>query len=306
MSLVSHRLFMPKLLEANQREGWGAFHRLFASLLRFMSPLLRDAELQDTSRQLYRGTLRILLILLHDFPEFLCDYHQSLCDSVPASCIQLRNLILSAFPRNIRLPDPFSSSLQMNLLPEMGQAPHIASDYVAALNQVDGLRASIDAHFEQRRGNGLSEQLMGLLKQATRATQAIGNGSNKDEASSAGQLAAPSGTGINVGLINSIVLYLGVRSIEARREGDEDSGAAVFRWLVAQSEPEARFLVLTAAANQLRFPSSHTAYFSAALLKLFAESEDDLVCEQIVRVLLERLVIHRPHHGDWWPPSSSS
>ena len=302
MSLVSHRLFMPKLLEANQREGWGAFHRLFASLLRFMSPLLRNAELQETSRQLYRGTLRILLILLHDFPEFLCDYHQSLCDLVPASCIQLRNVILSAFPRSIRLPDPFSSNLQINLLPEMGQAPHIASDYDAALHQVEGLRAAIDAHFDQARGSDLSEQLKGLLKHATRATPAMHNGASKDEATSASHAALLSESGIHVGLINSLVLYVGVRSIEARRHGEkaggvnqEESGAAVLRWLVAESEPEARFLVLTAAANQLRFPSSHTAYFSAALIQLFGESGDDLVREQIVRVLLERLVIHRPH-----------
>ena len=287
MSLVSHRLFMPKLLEANQREGWGAFHRLFASLLRFLSPLLRNAELQDTSRQLYRGTLRILLILLHDFPEFLCDYHQSLCDLVPASCIQLRNLILSAFPRNRRLPDPFSPNLQMSLLPELGQAPHIASDYLAALNQVEGLRAAIDAHFDRANEGELSEQLVGLLQQVTRAS-AMGSGASKEEGSTAG-------SGINVRVLNSAVLYIGVRSIESRRNGGEDRGAAILRWLVVESEPEARFLVLTAAANQLRFPSSHTAYFSSALLQLFGESDDDLVREQIVRVLLERLIINRPH-----------
>lgn len=297
ISLVSHRLFMPKLLETNQREGWGAFHRLFASLLRFMSPLLRNAELQDTSRQLYRGTLRILLILLHDFPEFLCDYHQSLCDLVPTSCIQLRNLILSAFPRNIRLPDPFSSSLQITLLPEMAQGPHIASNYVAALNQVEGLRAAIDAHFDQARGKNMSEQLKALLQNATRGTSSTSSiGSSKDEATSASSAVSLSEGGISTSLINSIVLYVGVRSTEAgRSNGNDESGQVVLRWLVVESAPEARFLVLTAAANQLRFPSSHTAYFSAALLQLFAESEDELVREQLVRVLLERLVIHRPH-----------
>ena len=295
MSLVSHRLFMPKLLEADQREGWGAFHRLFASLLRFLSPLLRNAELQDTSRQLYRGTLRILLILLHDFPEFLCDYHQSLCDLVPASCIQLRNLILSAFPRNRRLPDPFSANMQLSLLPEVGRAPHIASDYLAALNQVEGLLAAIDAHFDQERGANLSGQLVNLLKQATRTTAGIANGSSKDEVATTSHALDMSGSGINVGVINSLVLHLGVRSIESRHRGNEDSGAAVLRWLVTESEPEARFLVLTAAANQLRFPSSHTAYFSSALVRLFGEAEEELVREQIVRVLLERLIINRPH-----------
>jgi CCR4-NOT transcription complex subunit 1 len=32
---------------------------------------------------------------------------------VPPSCIQMRNLILSAFPRNMRLPDPFTPNLKV-------------------------------------------------------------------------------------------------------------------------------------------------------------------------------------------------
>ena len=52
-------------------------------------------------------------MLLHDFPEFLCDYHFSFCDVIPPNCIQMRNLILSAFPRNMRLPDPFTPNLKV-------------------------------------------------------------------------------------------------------------------------------------------------------------------------------------------------
>lgn len=63
-----------------------------------------------------QGTLRVLLVLLHDFPEFLCDYHFSFCDVIPPNCIQMRNLILSAFPRNMRLPDPFTPNLKVRFL----------------------------------------------------------------------------------------------------------------------------------------------------------------------------------------------
>jgi CCR4-Not complex component, Not1 len=38
-----------------------------------------------------QGTLRVLLVLLHDFPELLCEYHFALCDCVPPSCIQVRS-----------------------------------------------------------------------------------------------------------------------------------------------------------------------------------------------------------------------
>lgn len=53
-------------------------------------------------------------MLLHDFPEFLCDYYLSFCDVIPSTCVQLRNLILSAFPRSMRLPDPFTPNLKVN------------------------------------------------------------------------------------------------------------------------------------------------------------------------------------------------
>jgi CCR4-NOT transcription complex subunit 1 len=98
------------------------------SLLRFLEPYLRNAALSEAVRLLYRGTLRVLLVLLHDFPEFLCENHFALCDAIPPSCIQMRNLILSAFPRNMRLPDPFTPNLKVDLLPEITQAPRVLPD----------------------------------------------------------------------------------------------------------------------------------------------------------------------------------
>lgn len=48
-------------------------------------------------------------------------------------------------------------------------------------------------------------------------------------------------------------------------------------------------------ANQLRYPNQHTHYFSCVLLYLFAEAQSEMVQEQITRILLERLIVHRPH-----------
>lgn len=145
---------MPKLV--NDQQGWPHFQKLLIALLRFLEPYLRNAELTDSVRLLYKGTLRVLLVLLHDFPEFLCEYHfevrllpkhslsammcwliassvddadfwlmllLQICNVVPPSCIQMRNLILSAFPRNMRLPDPFTPNLKVDLLPEISTPP---------------------------------------------------------------------------------------------------------------------------------------------------------------------------------------
>jgi len=78
-----------------------------------------------------QGTMRVLLVLLHDFPEFLCDYHYAFCDVIPPNCIQVRNLVLSAFPRNMRLPDPFTPNLKVDMLPEITHAPRVMSNFVS-------------------------------------------------------------------------------------------------------------------------------------------------------------------------------
>ena len=78
-------------------------------------PYLQRGELTEAVRLLYKGTLRVLLVLLHDFPEFLCDNHFVLCEVIPGTCIQLRNLVLSAFPKAMRLPDPFTPNLKVRV-----------------------------------------------------------------------------------------------------------------------------------------------------------------------------------------------
>jgi CCR4-NOT transcription complex subunit 1 len=113
LQLISHRCFMPQLLLLKGQKGWPYMHRLVIALLLFLQPFLKHAQLNDSIRRLYKGTLRVLLVLLHDFPEFLYDYYLSFCDVIPSTCVQLRNLILSAFPRSMRLPDPFTPNLKV-------------------------------------------------------------------------------------------------------------------------------------------------------------------------------------------------
>lgn len=43
--------------------------------------------------------------------------------------LQLRNLILSAFPRSMRLPDPFTPNLKVDVLQEISMSPKISTDF---------------------------------------------------------------------------------------------------------------------------------------------------------------------------------
>ena len=105
-------------------------------------------------------------------------------------------------------------------------------------------------------------------------------------------------------LINALVFFLGQRAIAKLADGSDGSAKAavthsapmdIFQQLARDMAPEGRYLLLNAITNQLRYPNSHTHYFSCVLLYLFAEATDEAVQEQITRVLLERLIVHRPH-----------
>eukprot|EP00299_Pterocystis_sp_00344_P016155 c8098_g1_i2.p1 GENE.c8098_g1_i2~~c8098_g1_i2.p1 ORF type:complete len:985 (+),score=183.88 c8098_g1_i2:1681-4635(+) len=280
MELMSHRLFMPRLLGVKP-QGWPLFHKLLVDLFKFLEPCLRTALLNDTVRLLYKGCLRILLVLLHDFPEFLCEYHFSLCDAIPPSCVQLRNLILSAFPRNMRLPDPFTPNLKVDLLPEIFESPRIMSVVHQGINKdlKDELDNWIKSHSSTQFLATLPQRLM--LPADSRLT----------------------GTRYNVPTINALVLYVGMQAIEIMQRQKpgvlspftQTFAVELYQFLVTELDPEGRYYVLNAMANQLRYPNNHTHYFSWILLYIFAESNQEIVKEQITRVLLERLIVHRPH-----------
>jgi CCR4-NOT transcription complex subunit 1 len=74
-----------------------------------------------------------------------------------------------------------------------------------------------------------------------------------------------------------------------------ETATELFRNLVMNSDTEGRYLLLNAIANQLRYPNNHTHYFSFIILYLFSEANQEIVQEQITRVLLERLIVNRPH-----------
>jgi len=282
LELISNRMFMPKLLMVKGQRGWLMFQRLLLQLLYFLEPYLRRVQLNDSTRLLFKGTVRMLLVLLHDFPEFLCDYHFSFCDIIPIPCVQIRNLILSAFPRNMKLPDPFMPNLKVDLLPDIKVAPRILSNYTNTLLQLH-LKSDVD-NFLRTRDRKLLDTIKDKLRLPKAETLQLD-------------------TKYNVPLLNALLLYVGVhlpqhgKTLSGQGGGLQQNNPSleIFMYLAHNFDYEGRYLFLSAIANHLRYPNTHTHYFSCVLLYLFADTHDEVVREQITRVLLERLIVHRPH-----------
>ncbi|KLJ11442.1 hypothetical protein EMPG_09747 [Blastomyces silverae] len=290
LALISHRLFMSGMLNMPDQSGWESYCEIIQVLLPYVGEQLKPANLSFVSKDIYKGVLRILLILHHDFPEFVAENHYRFCNVIPSHCAQLRNLVLSAYPSSFqKLPDPFREGLKVDRLDEIRKAPKVAGDVAAPLQRAN-LVGIVDNAFRTVAPDNAIQQIC----------DALSNPVVKET----GQFFTP--INVDVVLMNSLILYIGQNAVAST--GQKSNTPAVFsnsphtallEKLSKALQPEARYYFLSAIANQLRYPSSHTHYFSYVILHLFGSEQPDQqgsdIREHIIRVLLERLIVHRPH-----------
>uniref|UniRef100_A0A183BRX3 CCR4-NOT transcription complex subunit 1 n=1 Tax=Globodera pallida TaxID=36090 RepID=A0A183BRX3_GLOPA len=277
LDIIGHRNFIGRLLSESQdltRTG-AMYTQLILCHLKFLAPFLRNVQLPKPIAYIYKGTLRVLLVILHDFPEILCEYHYVLCDVIPANCVQLRNLILSAYPRDMRLPDPFTETLaRIENLPEMSNNPKTHREMTSIIPKE--LRQRLDYYLETRSVSYLSDLPSMLLFAPQQQTPLSHSPSSK----------------YAISVVNAVVMYVGVRAIDSihdkgqRISADTIAHTAfmdIFQNLAVSLCNEGRYLLFNAIANQLRYPNSHTHYFSCTLLYLFVGANSEHIQEQITR-----------------------
>ena len=305
LALISHRYLMPGLLrQADEQvrsltkfpdailtfsQGYSAFTKLMVAALSYTGSILQPRSSSSLAADLYRSVLRIMLILHHDFPEFLVENHFNLCNSMPLHCIQFFNLVLSAYPSSFpELPNPFVTGLKVDRLEEMRKPPNMMNDYLTLLRDVNMVDI-IDV----------------ACKSSTNTNEIVAR------INDAAHFEDPSGSSIDKDFIHALVIYIGQSAVTAAGQKTSQpfqptSSAAQLLSMLAQELPlPSRQYLINAMANQLRYPNSHTHYFSSALLYLFGESKSHAsgadqasfvdTASLIVRALFERLHVVRPH-----------
>ena len=218
----------------------------------------------------------------------------------------------------MRLPDPFTPNLKVDLLPEISQPPRMLSPITPPLAAAN-LLTDLDSFLQTRQPFSL------LIELRARLTNADGSP--------------------RVALINALVLHVGMAGIAAQQSGQQTPAALahsapmeLYQRLLTELSSESRYVLLNGIANQLRYPNNHTHYFSYAqppslipththhpnpslslipsslpslqhscvMLHLFAESTDERVQELITRVLVSGSLCTGRTHGGCSSPSSSS
>ncbi|KAL3420789.1 CCR4-NOT transcription complex subunit [Phlyctema vagabunda] len=290
MALIAHRDFLPVMMQLPNNAGWEPYCNLLESLMAYIGELLKPLHIAGATKDVYRAAMKLLVVLQHDYPEFLAANHSKLCAQIPTHCVQLHNLILSANPAPPgQMPDPLQPGLKVDRIDEIRDSPDSAHDVEAPLRQAGLLEV-----LEQALQSGPSEDAVAHIAHAIQHT--------KNSQTAYGFIPIM----VDLKLIDSIVVYVGMFSIARSgskggpiyTQGSPD--AALFSMLAHELHPDARYHFLSSIVNQLRFPNAHTHYFSQALLEIFghdqSEQEDLDIGQQITRVLFERMI------GQWPQP----
>lgn len=107
--------------QANRQEIESQLQRLYkmkdllVSCFTFIkSNFIAGQQATTAMRSFYTATINIVLVILKDYPQFLCDFHFNFVNALPDHAIQLKNLILTAFPKTVHAPSPLSIGLKVD------------------------------------------------------------------------------------------------------------------------------------------------------------------------------------------------
>lgn len=292
ISLISGKYFMPQLLTIPEKKGWGPMVQLLNSLLRFQTVYAQGKEFPGYIASIYKGTLKLFIVLLNDFPDLTIEYHWVLTKNLAPSYVQLRNLILSTFPKNMELPDPLTQGLKVDRLPQIRSSPVVAIDPSIEMESL-GLKDLVDEYLKSPN----VAIARGIIKGLSLKEPVHESGLGFDIVT------------IDNSAMNALALYIVMDASKDSLDGDSTPQfsrdmphLALISTLLLELTVEGQYFFCGAMANQLRYPNRHTHFYICVFLMLFGsygtaifDERKDEIRQVITRVLLERIMCNRPH-----------
>ncbi|EDK46785.1 conserved hypothetical protein [Lodderomyces elongisporus NRRL YB-4239] len=292
ISLISHRMFLPRLMELPDGEGYAVGVKLLLALFKFQDTYQLKENSHDVSNVTFKAINRIFVGLLHEYPDFLVECHYQLIAAAPRGYIQLKNIILSASPKSMTIPDPFTPGLKVERLPEINDAPKV---FYKPMD--DLIRA------------GLKKPVETFLRiPSSSLVRAIYNGLKLAQPKQSDMFGIPETVNFNHKLVNALVLHVGMNAVAEKSPAgrnsfnSKSSQVALLVDLMNYGSNEFKYLLISSIANQLRYPNSHTHWFIGIILHFFLSntlwntSGSKLAVQEIItRVLLERRIVNKPH-----------
>lgn len=277
LELISSPCFMPQMLSSNPefniQEKWFKMHELFSELFGFLKENIYENSEDSTSlEKFFEGTMKTVAIVLHDYPEFLVHYSFQFINKLPLYRTgNLRNMILAAFPKTFRMPDPKHDITQ---LPKDTQFTNYDS--------INFLKQNVSSEdYDEFKGYLDMFISTGDLECIEKVCEYLENS----------QVIINDRKIINTGVVHATLLYLAqdVNSISDVKKLEGSSISKKYEVMCDRLSTPVRDILLNAMFNELRLLSKTTVYFMNVLIDIFRNMDDETITSsQIVRILLER------------------
>lgn len=289
ITLISHRFVMGRLL--SNKKQWPILEDLLKALLCFTRETWLSSSTDAAVRgYVFRALERIFLVILNDEPTFFIRYGDEITAHLVSEFIQLRNIVLCAFPEGVELPNPVSDTPveYADVSVETKEAVEDAAEYLTERNVIKLIENACLPRPQ------LTPQIVSAIQTALSFSTPLEDRGIDFES-------------INVSMVgyNAFATYVAhLYNQQPPPSGNvEDSSAAQLcgRMLLTLSR-ENRYAFASAVANQLRYPEKHTYFFKGFVLALFTGFGERMFKDGIsearhvvTRALFERLMAHRPH-----------
>ena len=309
LELISCNLFVSNFLEpplnylhskkkdkGDKYEKYEKYLSLLMLLLNYLDSL-SDRIISDYNFVIFIEKIyKFFFLLTNSYPEFIsCYYYQLItCLSGDSSnFIQLKNIILSASPRNMPLPNMEicinnteddeknedsnspgentnnnnNNNNNNNLISTIKKPATVLYDTGAFLEK-KGIKTFIDKYISEEKEN----HLVNLIK-------SLKNIEDEKEENQ---------------IFNAIIIYWSqIKHKHYLSEKSIKSKEIIFKfylYLLLKLNENQRSLLINAILNSLRFPSLQTMSYSYLLEELFFEIKNDEIKEHMLNNLLERLL----------------
>lgn len=283
MQLVSSPYLIKNLLKDSNPEIQTNYTILLIDLMNFYKDIFTVNMLErEEMRRFFIGTLRILLVLIHDFPDFLSDQSFLILEEIPSHFKQFRNIILSAYPKNLKVQNPFVK-IEKDHSEEFKRLPYLCQKIEARINS-HNLHSVLINYIKKADPHQDNENINTILERFyIKGYQNV--------------------TKINVPLLESFVVYVPYflyfniypnSNLPAFKQYLEHS-SSLFINILLTKDYKLRDKVIKAFMNNLRYPNHITFYFIELIIIIFMNIDKNNLLEQIFQNLLSRLINEKPH-----------
>ena len=320
LELISCNIFISNFLEPpllykkkDKNEKYEKYLSLITEILDYLNSL-NETIISNYNYVIFIEKLyKFLFLLSNSYPDFISNYYYQLITCLSGETnnfIQLKNLILSATPKNIAIPDiEFGvtnneeddktedsnsngdnnsvNSNNNNYSSTFKKTATILFDTGSFLEKNE-IKAIIDNYINEEKENQL-ENLVKALEVIEDEKGVAQKGKNIKE-----EIQKETNNKKLNQIINAIIIYWSQSKHKHNlSEKSIKSKGIIFKfylYLLNKLNESQRNLLINAILNSLRFPCIQTMSYSLLLQELFFEIKNDEIKEHILNNLLERLL----------------